>query len=477
MEETISLNKKEQKRLLVLNQVIAGHVTAEGAAELLDLSERQVWRILAAYRKEGAAALVHGNRGRRPVNALEAGLRERVLELATTKYAGFNHQQLTEKLNDVEKIAVRRVSVRRILLEGGITTPRKHRPPKHRSRRERYPKEGMLIQVDGSRHDWLEGRGPYLSLLGAIDDATGRVVGALFREQEDAHGYFLLLQHIVLTKGCPLALYRDRHGIFEPLSKQGLSLEEQLAGRREPTQFGRLLEELEITSIGARSPQAKGRIERLWGTFQDRLVAELRLAQVESLEEANLFLPGFLADFNRRFAVPAAQTGSAYRPLPADFEPEAVFCFKYQRVVAADNTVKLGEHRLQLLRDRERESYARAHVEVQERLDGSLAIYYRGRQVGSKPAPAEAPVLRARKGRRVGTQTEGSLVSCKGAAAPDHPEAAPLVGQAAKAGWGAEGAPSQPATAHRRPAPNHPWYRPLKQGSRPQGQRACGSEE
>src|SRR5450756_796508 len=174
MGETITLNKREQKRVLVLNQVIAGQIAAEGAAELLGLSERQVWRILAAYRKEGAASLVHGNRGREPVNALESGLRDRVVELAKTKYAGFNHQHLTEKLNEVEEIAVRRSSVRRILLEAGISTPRKRRPPKHRSRRERYPKEGMLLQADGSRHDWLEGRGPYMSLLGPSTMLLGR---------------------------------------------------------------------------------------------------------------------------------------------------------------------------------------------------------------------------------------------------------------------------------------------------------------
>jgi len=241
-----------------------------------------------------------------------------------------------------------------------------------------------------------------MSLLGAIDDATGEVAHALFRQQEDAHGYFLLLSHIVLTKGCPLALYRDRHGIFEPLSTQPLSLDEQLAGRREPTQFGRLLQELEITSIGAHSPQAKGPIERLWGTFQDRLVAELCLAGVNTLEEANRFLPLFLADFNRRFAVPAAEAGSAYRPLPPGLEPDTVFCFKYRRTVAADNTVRLEEHRLQLLPGRQRSSYARAHVEVQERLDGSLAVYYEGRLLASKPAPVEAPVLRARKRHKGG---------------------------------------------------------------------------
>ena len=463
MGETISLNKKEQKRLLVLNQVMAGQLTAEGAAELLGLSQRQVWRILAAYRKEGAVALVHGNRGRKPVNALEPGIRERVLELARAKYMGFNHQHLTEKLNDVEKVAVGRASVRRILLEGGIVSPRKRRSAKHRSRRERYPKEGMLLQVDGSRHDWLEGRGPSLSLLGAIDDATGEVVHAVFRDQEDAQGYFLLLRQIVLTKGCPLALYRDRHGIFEPLSKQPLSLEEQLAGRREPTQFGRLLEELEITSIPARSPQAKGRIERLWGTFQDRLAAELRLAGVSSLEGANRFLPGFLADYNGRFAVPAAEVGSAYRPLLPDLDPDTLFCFKYRRTVAADNTIRLGEHRLQLLPDRERSGYARAHVEVQERLDGSLAVYHEGRQIGSKPAPVEAPVLRARKRHKAEATVQPVSLPRRHPSPPAELAAGGAVVADERRGT-AEGKDCSPKSPPR-PAPSHPWRRSWKLAS------------
>lgn len=465
MGETITLNKREQKRVLVLNQVIAGQIAAEGAAELLGLSERQVWRILAAYRKEGAASLVHGNRGRKPVNALESGLRDRVVELAKTKYAGFNHQHLTEKLNEVEEIAVRRASVRRILLEAGISTPRKRRPPKHRSRRERYPKEGMLLQADGSRHDWLEGRGPYMSLLGAIDDATGEVAHALFRQQEDAHGYFLLLSHIVLTKGCPLALYRDRHGIFEPLSTQPLSLDEQLAGRREPTQFGRLLQELEITSIGAHSPQAKGRIERLWGTFQDRLVAELCLAGVNTLEEANRFLPLFLADFNRRFAVPAAEAGSAYRPLPPGLDPDTVFCFKYRRTVAADNTVRLEEHRLQLLPGRQRGSYARAHVEVQERLDGSLAVYYEGRLLASKPAPVEAPVLRARKRHKGGLNRVAESDYPQRLVPLPSVEPAPAAAEAQDEGEGTTHGKGPGPKPHHAPATDHPWRRSLKRAS------------
>jgi hypothetical protein len=188
----------------------------------------------------------------------------------------------------------------------------------------------MLLQVDGSRHDWLQGRSPYLTLVGAIDDATGTVPYALFREQEDAQGYFLLLREIIQNKGVPLALYSDRHSIFSVNPKQRESLEEQLAGERQLTQVGRALKELGVQSILALSPQAKGRIERLWGTFQDRLVGELRLAGANSLEEANQVLWNFLPRYNARFAVPAAQPGSAYRPLEPCFSLEGMLCFKYQ---------------------------------------------------------------------------------------------------------------------------------------------------
>jgi len=188
------LNQDEQRRLLVLNEVIRGRLTAGRAGELLGLSERQVRRILAAYREEGAAALAHGNRGRRPVNALAESIKEQVLELARTKYAGFNHLHMSEMLRDEEKLAVGRSWVRRILLGAGLASPRKRRAAKHRSRRERYPKEGMLLQIDASPHAWLEGRGPAMSLIAGIDDATGTVPHGLFRHSEDSAGYFLLMR-------------------------------------------------------------------------------------------------------------------------------------------------------------------------------------------------------------------------------------------------------------------------------------------
>lgn len=443
MKELVTLNKKELKRSLVLNQLERGKISGRGAAEVLGLSLRHTRRILAAYRKGGVAALAHGNRGMRPQHALDTALKGQVLELAKSKYAGCNHQHFTELMAEREGIVLSRSTVRRILLEEGIKSPKKRRPPKHRSRRERYSQRGMLLQIDGSDHDWLEGRGPRLSLVGAIDDATGEVPYALFRGEEDAQGYFLLLRHIVGSHGIPLALYHDRHGIFERSPRDKESLEEELEGKRMPTQFGRLMEELGITSIPSNSPQAKGRVERLWGTFQGRLVIELRLAGAGTIQEANQFLQDFLPRYNSRFAVSPSQPGSAYRQPKKGFKPEEFFCFKYQRTVGQDNVVRLGEHRFQIEPGNGRSSYAHARVEVHERMDGSLAVYYQGRCLTTKPAPPEAPVLRARHITRVMPEkTDASGIIAPG----------PLVKKTAEL--------KQPYQS--KPAPDHPWRRSYK---------------
>ena len=424
----------------MLNQVEMGRMRGWEAAEVLALSLRHARRLLAAYRKEGAQALAHGNRGRKPHNALDEGLKKQVVELARSTYAGCNFQHFTELLAEREDIALSRSSVRLILFGAGIRSPRKRRPPKHRSRRERYPREGMLLQIDGSRDDWLEGRGPYLTLVGAIDDATGKVPYGLFRGQEDAQGYTLLLDRIVENDGIPGALYHDGHGIFERSKREPESLEEQLMGRRESTQFGRIMEELGIISITSSSPQAKGRIERLWGTFQDRLKSELRIAGAKTTEEANRVLWDFLPRFNQRFAVPAAQPGTAYRQPGEGFIPEEVFCFKYRRTVGPDNVVRLGEHRLQIMPTNGRSSYARAKVEVHERMDGSLAVYYQGQCLAAKPAPPEAPLLRARNIKRaMPGGTESGEVKI---ATPARKSSQP------KAPW--------------KPGPDHPWRRSFK---------------
>jgi transposase len=391
MESMVMLNNKEQKRLMVISKVERGEVGGGEGAALLGISLRHFRRLMAGYRKEGVRALAHGNRGRSPTNTLEDALKKRVIELGKSTYAGCNTQHFTELLAEREGINLSRSSVRRLLVENGVSRPRKRRAPKHRSRRERYPQEGMLLQMDGSRHDWLEGRGPQMTLIGAIDDATGKILHALFREQEDAIGYFQLMQGIVSDFGVPLAVYHDGHAVFEHAEGEPFSLEEQLEGEKRPTQFGRLLAELNITSIRSHSPQARGRIERAWGTFQDRLVSELRLAGARTMAEANEVLYRYLPGHNQKFAVPPAQPGTAYRAPGRNLD--ALFCFKYPRRVGLDNVVRFGPYRLQVLPD-VRYSYAKARVEVRQAFDASLSVYYQGHLLDIRPAPAEAARLR-----------------------------------------------------------------------------------
>jgi len=387
----------DKKREFVLRQLDAHRMTAVEAATSLGLSERQVRRLLAAFRQEGAEAAVHGNRGRAPDHTLSPQIRQRVIELAQTTYAGFNQTHLTEKLRSVEGITISRASVQRILCAAGIRSPRRRRRPKHRSRRERRPQAGMLLQIDGSRHDWLEGRGPYLSLAGAIDDATNEVTAALFRLEEDAHGYMLLFHRIVTERGIPLAVYADRHGIFQrsPLDQE--TIDEQLAGRRQLTQVGRMFDDLGIELVTAMSPQAKGRIERLWGTFQDRLVSELRLAGATTLDDANVVLAQFLPAFNKQFMHPPATEGSAYRPVPARLDLLTIFSFQYSRIVANDNTVCYDKSVVQIPASPERSSYAKAKTLLCVGLDGSLSVVHNGRRVAFMPSKNPKAAIRVLK--------------------------------------------------------------------------------
>ena len=268
--ENVTLTQKEQTRLQVLNSFLTEHIALEQAAELMGVSPRQARRILAAYQERGAAAPAHGHRGRRPANATPGAMVADVVHLARTKYEGANHSHFSELLSERDGIDIGRTTLRRILVNAGLSSPRRRRQPKHRVRRKRMPRQGMLIQMDGSHHPWLGGRMPPFTLLITVDDATGTVVDALFCEKEDAHSYFLLIQRLLQRRCIPLALYTDRHGVFRHTPGSGLP--------GMPTQFSRAMDEPGIQMIFALSPQAKGRVERMAETFQDRLVTELRLA-------------------------------------------------------------------------------------------------------------------------------------------------------------------------------------------------------
>ena len=362
--------QREQARLQVLNSLLAEHMTIEQASTLMRVSIRHTRRILAAYGEEGAAALAHGNRGRRPANATPSALAIEAVRLARSRYAGVNHTHLSELLREREGIEIGRDTLRRILTNAGVNSPRRRRPPKHRVRRQRMPREGMLIQVDGSYHRWLGEDGPQFTLLLAVDDATGMVADALFSELENTRSYFLLMHGLIRRCGIPIALYADRHAVFKYTPPS------EAAGA--PTQFSRAMDELGVQLIFARSPQAKGRVERMAGTFQDRLVTELRLAGAITIDDANRVLEGFLPRFNERFKVPARESEAAYRAVNEEMCLERVLCFKYRRRVARDNTVKYRWRTLQLLPGTDRPSYAGAVVDVLEGLDGQLAVQHEG---------------------------------------------------------------------------------------------------
>jgi len=370
---TFALSQKELQRVSVISSCVKGDMACARAAVLLSLSIRQVRRLKKRLCEQGEAALAHANRGRPSPRRLPATIRRSILRLARTTYAGFNDHHLCEKLCEIEGFSLSRETLRRLLRQAGLGSPRKRRAPTHRQRRLPSAREGELVQLDGSPHDWLQGRGPRLTALGLQDDATGKILAAQFFPTESAFGYLCLLRQLLRRFGVPLAFYGDRSSIFLR-NDDSWSLAEQLAGMRDPTQFGRALQQLGITFIAARSPQAKGRVERLWGVLQDRLCSELRLAQATDLDSANAVLSRFVADYNRRFARRPRETSTAWRPAPADLD--RICCFVHPRVVSNDNVVQWEGRRFQIPPQARRFSFAGAKVSLYQALDGRISLFY-----------------------------------------------------------------------------------------------------
>ena len=388
--EVLPMRQQELHRYHTLHLVLEHRLTGAEAAQSLGLSLRHVRRLLARLRQEGRRAVVHGNRGRPSARRLPEATRQQILTGARGKYAGFNTTQLTEQLQ-AAGLAVSRVTVHRVLRAAGVARPRRRRPPRHRARRERKAQAGQLVLWDGSPHAWLEGRGPRCCLVGAMDDATGHLLpGAAFVPAEDTVSYLRLLRTVVGTCGIPVALYMDRHGIFQR-HDAAWTLAEELQGHQEPTQVGRALAALGIEAIFALSPQAKGRIERLWGTLQDRLVAELRLAGITTLAAANAFLPGFTDRFNARFGRPAAETAPAWRSVPRGLDLDRLCSLYTAATVLNDNTVRTQGRVLQIPPGPGGRGYAKARVEVRQLLDGSWRIYHQERVLATVPASSGPP--------------------------------------------------------------------------------------
>src|ERR1035437_750693 len=369
----VTMSQKEFQRVKVIENAAGGRLSVREASRLLQLSERQVQRLKRRYRPDSIAWVQHGNRGRSMPWALPVPQKQLILNLAHGKYQGFNDSHLAEKLRAEENLAVSRETVRRILRAAKLASPQKRRPRQYRSRRPPRPRLGMMALTDASRHDWLQGRGPELTLIGLQDDATRRILAAHFQlEAENTLGYLRALGSMITTHGVPLSLYRDRHSIFQR-NDAHWTLAEPPAGKQSPTQLGRALEELGIEQIPAYSPQAKGRIERAWRTCQDRLVSELRLARATTLPQANAVLARFCVDYNLRFARPAADSAHDFRSLPRRFDLARCLSLCYQRVVSADHTVTLGAQSIALPPLPAHRGYAGETVELSHQLINSMA--------------------------------------------------------------------------------------------------------
>ncbi len=368
------LTKEEKNRIEIIQALIEGKIDVEDAANLLALSQRQVYRLLAKVEQGDISNALHGNKQRRSPNKIADLFWDNILILVKQHYQGINDRHLQEILKREHRIEVGRESLRKKLRSEGLAPNRKRRNKKYRQRRERKAAFGMMLQIDASPHDWLEGRGEVLTLVGARDDATG-FVWCRFEEAETTWAYMALMRGIFLSHGLCFSLYSDRHAIFH--SPREATIIEQLNNQRPLTQFGRGMSELGIKIIKAHSPQAKGRIERLWEFFQDRLVVEMRLQAITTKEQANEFLPGFLKQINESFTVPAQQAESVFRVAPRARELDRILCLKETRVVNSDHTISYEGLIVQLPRSSKYASIAKQRVEILQLKDGSIEVVYK----------------------------------------------------------------------------------------------------
>jgi len=331
------MRKRELERLEVIQKALGGRMRQKEAAEKLKVCTRQVRRIMAKVRVHGAIGIIHGNRGKPSPRRYPEEFQERVMNLVEEHYADFGPTLAAEKLAERDQVTVNRETLRQWMIEKRVWVPRKDRESgKLYSWRTRKECKGEMVQSDGSVHDWLEGRGPRLVLMAYIDDATGDPF-ARFYPQETTHAALDSLRRYVEIYGIPQSLYFDRNSIYK--TTRQASVEEQLQGQSPKTQFEMVLDILKVDAIFAFSPQAKGRIERLFKTFQDRLIKEMRLARIRTLQEANAFLQEYLPKYRAAFVIPARNPKDLHRPIPADLDLDWVFAFREQRVIANDFTI------------------------------------------------------------------------------------------------------------------------------------------
>jgi transposase len=457
--DRITMRQRERDVLTILRAVLRGDRTQAEAAEMLGRSVRQVRRIQRKLEAGGDAALVHGLRGKPSNHQSDPQFKDSVLSAYREHYPDFGPTFASEKLEEKQGLVVGPQTLRRWLIDEGLWQCRRRRDP-HRSRRKRRACFGQLVQMDASEHDWLEGRGDQMDLISMIDDATSYVM-ARFYPSGTTEAHMDLLQRWLMRHGRPLALYTDRHSIFEPQDK-GQALPDA------ETQFGRALRELEIELIRAHSPQAKGRIERSFGTAQDRWIKEMRLAGVRRLDEANAFLEKLLPAHNRRFAKAAREQGDAHRPLGSGHNLAAILSIQEQRVVANDYTIRFHNRFYQLLKP-VYPGERGAKVVIEMRLDGSMAIRFKGHYLsyqelpreacagGSAPRPPEFSALAADA-----SGEEKSPTPTEGAGPTGMQPAGGRSGRTPAEPYPPDGAAKDTPRGKKRPAEDHPWRKPFK---------------
>ena len=383
--DIISMSQKELSRIHIIRKAIDKVITQVGASKVLKLTTRQIRRITKRVLKEGDKAIIHRSRGRPSPRAFPESTKDKIIKFCQTKYEGFNPTFASEKLFEINKIKISRETLRGWFKQKAIPyTTRKKRP--HRTWRERRHHFGQMEQVDGSHHDWFEARGPKCVLMGCIDDANNNVF-ARFYDYEGTLPFMDSFKRYTNRYGLPQSIYIDRHPTYKSTGKP--SIEEQLNNREPQSQVQRALDELGVEVSFAHSAQAKGRIERLFRTFQDRLIKEMRLKGIKSVKEANRFLQYYLPIYNRRFKVEALEKGNLHRPLPKDTNLDSILCIKTERALNNDSTVA-HDKRLYLVLDK---IYAKK-VEVQERLGGKMLIMHKGsclkyKQITRRPKKKE----------------------------------------------------------------------------------------
>lgn len=395
-KDIIKMSTRELKRLHIIRKVISKELTQKAAADILGLCTRQISRVANEVKKEGDKGIIHKSRGKPSNRAKPAKLKNKILKLCKGRYKGFGPTFASEKLFEIDEIIINPETLRLWFKQNNIEyKSRKHK--KHRQWRERMHNFGQMIQIDGSHHDWFEGRGPECVLMGYIDDATNRVF-ARFYEYEGTFPAMDSFKRYIKKYGLPYSIYIDKHSTYKSMGKP--SIEDQLNNINPLSQFERALEELTVEIIHANSAQAKGRVERLFGTFQDRLIKEMRLRKIKNIQQANKFLQYYLPVFNKRFSKKPLEKTDLHRPMPETIDLDKMLCVKTERTLRNDLTIAHDKKLYQILN-----KTSAKKVTVEERINGTMLITYKGRSLKYKhiqqkpPRPQKPKTLRTRQPR------------------------------------------------------------------------------